>query len=51
MVFEIYFSDLNDKAQAELLAILGIDDPKEMNWDMDIVPLATLEFEEVSDDE
>lgn len=44
--FEIFFTDLNDDAQQELLALIGVDSPKEMNWDIPIVPLATLEFEE-----
>ena len=43
--FEIYFSDLNEDAQQRLMEAVGITDPKEMNWDMDIVPLAIYEFE------
>lgn len=35
----IYFSDLNEKAQKELLDEVGVSDPKEMNWDIDIYPL------------
>lgn len=42
--FEIYFSDLNEDAQQRLMEAVGITDPKEMNWDMDIVPLAIFEF-------
>lgn len=38
--FNIYFSDLDEDAQERLLKAVGIDDPKEMNWDMDVVPLA-----------
>lgn len=38
--YPIYFNDLNEKAQKALMEAIGIDDPKEMNWDMDIVPLA-----------
>ena len=38
--FEIYFSDLNDEAQHRLMVAVGIYDPKEMNWDLDLVPLA-----------
>jgi hypothetical protein len=34
--FEIYFSDL----------FVGAHNPAEMNWDIDILPLATYEFEE-----
>ena len=42
---EIYFSDLNEKAQKELLEAVGAADPGEMNWDGDILPLAILDFE------
>lgn len=44
--FEIYFSDLNEDAQQRLMETVGITDPKEMNWDIDISPLAIYEFEE-----
>ena len=47
--FEIYFSDLNRVAQKELLKEVGVDDPSEMNWDLDILPLAVFEFEEIDD--
>ena len=39
--FNIYFSDLNEDAQKRLLAAVGANDPQEMNWDMDILPLAS----------
>ena len=42
---DIYFNDLSDKAKAELLDAVRAKDAKEMNWDIDIVPLATLDFE------
>lgn len=42
--FEIYFSDLNEDAQQRLMEMVGITDPKEMNWDIDISPLAIFEF-------
>lgn len=38
--FEIYFSDLNEDAKARLMEAVGISDPAEMKWDMDIVPIA-----------
>lgn len=38
---EIYFSDLNEDAQNRLLEFVGVKDPKEMNWDMDIMPIAS----------
>lgn len=42
----IYFNDLNERAKKKLLDLFGVSDPKEMNWDIDFVPLATLDFEE-----
>ena len=45
--FGIYFSDLNEDAQKRLMDEVGIDDPKEMNWDIDMCPLVIFEFEEV----
>lgn len=44
--FEIFFSDLNEKAQKRLLDFVGETDPKEMNWDADLVPLSSFDFEE-----
>ena len=43
--FEIYFSDLNEDAQQRLLELVGAKDASEMNWDLDIVPLAVFETE------
>ena len=37
--FEIYFSNLNKETQKELMKAVGISDPSEMNWDIDIVPI------------
>lgn len=34
MAFELYFTDLTDEAQKELLNLAGITDPKELNWDV-----------------
>ena len=42
---EIYFSDLTEEKQKELLEAAGISDPKEANWDMDIVPIAVVDLE------
>lgn len=42
---EIYYSDLNENAQKELLEAVGAANPGEMNWDSDILPLAILDFE------
>ncbi len=44
--FEIYFNDLNEEAQKALLELVGVTDPSEMNWDLDIVPLAIVDFED-----
>lgn len=41
-VFEIYFSDLNENAQKRLMKAMQISDP---NLDMDVIPLATYEFD------
>ena len=49
--FNLYFSDLNHDAQARLLAAVGEKDPKEMNWDMDIFPIAVYCFEKDPDEE
>ena len=50
VTFNIYFSDLNKDAQKRLLESVGAESAKEMNWDMDILPIATFEFEkEVSE--
>lgn len=45
VTFNIYFSDLNEDAQKRLLDCVGIKSAQEMNWDMDILPVATLEIE------
>lgn len=47
--FEIFFNDLNEKAQKNLLEFIGETDPKDANLDMDIVPLASFDFEEETD--
>lgn len=48
---EIYFSDLNKEAQARLLDAVNAETPADMNWDMDIIPIAVLDFEEEDEDE
>lgn len=40
--FNIYFSDLSDDAKKELMEFVGVKNPKEMNWDEDLVPLAVI---------
>ena len=49
--FEIYFSDLNEDAQKELMELVRINDPSEMNWDVDMCPLAVYETEETTETE
>lgn len=44
--FEIYFSDLNEDAQKRLLELVGAESAKDMNWDIDLIPIATVDFEE-----
>lgn len=44
---EIYFSDLKESAQAEVLEAAGLSSIKETNWD--ILPLFELYFEEEND--
>ena len=46
--FEIYFSDLNEKSQKELLDLVGAKEASDMNWDGDIVPLAIVDFEDLN---
>ncbi len=47
--FEIYFSDLTPEAQERALEAAGIKDPKEANWDLNIVPIAIATFEPSDD--
>jgi hypothetical protein len=44
--FEIHFSDLTDDAQKRFLEFMGMKDPTEGNYDMDIVPLASIDIDE-----
>lgn len=47
---EIYYSDLVPEAQARALEAAGIRDPKEANWDMDIIPVAIVELDDGHDE-
>ena len=47
--YEIYFTDLNETAQKSFLEFLGIDNPKEANMDMQILPIATIDIEEIEE--
>lgn len=42
--FYIYFDDLKEDVQDELLAFAGVSDAGEMNWD--ILHVATVDLEE-----
>lgn len=44
MDFEIYFNDLKEEAQQQLLKAAGIKDPADANWD--VLPVATIYVEE-----
>ena len=52
--FTIYFHDLNEEAQKELLEFVGETDPSEMNWSnnkyADVFPIAFYDIEEDGDD-
>lgn len=48
---DIYFNDLTPEAQDEVLKAASIKDPKERNWDINIIPLATLDFEDEDEGE
>ena len=41
---ELYFSDLTEAKQNEILAANHITDPAEANWDDDMLPLAIIDF-------
>lgn len=43
--FNIYFSDLNEDAKKRLLDFCELSDPKEANWDLDIIPIAVFDYE------
>ena len=43
--FEIYFSDLNEDAQKRLLKAVGAETASDMNWDIDMCPIAMYDFE------
>ena len=44
-IFRIYFSDLNEDAQKRLLEMVGAETAADMNWDIDMCPIAIYEFE------
>ncbi len=42
--FHIYFNDLKEDAQKRLLKAAGVETAAEMNWDINILPIATYCF-------
>ena len=48
--FEIYFSDLNEDAQKRLLDAAGAESAADMNLDMDTIPIAWFDFEEIDEE-
>ena len=42
-IFEIYFNDLSETCQQDLLEKYGIKNPKEMNWD--VFPVTVIEID------
>ena len=50
MTEEFYFSDLTPEAQKRFLAAQGLARAKDGNYDLDLVPIFTLETEEESYD-
>ncbi len=49
--FNIFFSDLKEETQMRLMEAVGIRDPREMNWDLDILPLASFPLPDIKDAE
>ena len=43
-VFELYFSDLTEEAQASLLEKANITSETDMNWD--VFPITSIEFDD-----
>lgn len=48
-MFEIYFNDLNADAQKRFLEYIGLDDPKEGNYDIDMCPITVIDYQEVNE--
>lgn len=46
--FEIYFNDLKDEVQKQLLKTVSASWPDEMNWDTLPVTVVCFEFEKVN---
>ena len=43
MSIDFYFSDLTPEAQERFLKAQGISEPKEGNYDLDLIPLFTVD--------
>ena len=48
-LFELFFEDLNEAAQARILDAYGVESPEEMNWD--IFPITELVIESNYEDD
>ena len=48
--FPIYFSNLNKETQKKLLDFVGVKEPCDMNWDVDMAPIAMYPFEDKSEE-
>ena len=48
MDFDIYFGDLDSEAQEALLKAVGIEDYKDLSWD--IIPVATIHLNRREDE-
>ena len=44
-MFDIYFSDLNEDAQRRFLDYIGLTDPKEGNYDIDVSPITIIDYD------
>lgn len=47
---EIYFSDLNEDAKKRLLDFVGAETASDMNWDIDMAPIAIYDVAVYDDD-
>lgn len=47
--FELYFSDLTEEAQQNILECVGVESAEDMNWD--VFPITEIEFDDNEFDE
>lgn len=43
---DIFFNDLKEDKQKELLEAVGVESTKDMNWDLETIPIAVIDIEE-----